>query len=126
MTLGVCPKTHEILFTITSDESFGDPTLFKMTMDHLPNSIKDVLMDGALDSYEMYRLAERERVNLITPPRKGSKYKIGIDQSKRDETVQMIYKMGNNEEALKNQHHEMLLKSLIINKLNTLGLPVRT
>ena len=63
MTLGVCPKTHEILFTITSDESFGDPTLFKMTMDHLPNSIKDVLMDGALDSYEMYRLAERERVN---------------------------------------------------------------
>ncbi|NDD57924.1 MAG: hypothetical protein EBZ47_01545 [Chlamydiae bacterium] len=126
MTLGVCPKTHEILFTITSDESFGDPTLFKMTMDHLPNSIKDVLMDGALDSYEMYRLAERERVNLITPPRKGSKYKIGIDRSKRDETVQMIYKMGNNEEALKNQHHEMLLKSLIINKLNTLGLPVRT
>ncbi|MBM3456409.1 MAG: IS5 family transposase [Bacteroidetes bacterium] len=161
MTLGVCPKTHEILFTITSDESFGDPTLFKMTMDHLPKSVKDVLMDGAGDSYEMYRLAERERVNLITPPRKGSKYKIGIDRSKRDETVQMIYKMGNNEEALKkwkklrgyhrrslvetaisrikgilgntlksrsliNQHHEMLLKSLIINKLNTLGLPVRT
>ncbi|MBM3207949.1 MAG: IS5 family transposase, partial [Chlamydiae bacterium] len=161
MTLGVCPETHEILFTITSDESFGDPTLFKMTMDHLPKSVKNVLMDGALDSYEMYRLAERERINLITPPRKGSKYKIGIDQSKRDETLQMIYKMGNNEEALKkwkkirgyhrrslvetaisrikgipgntlksrsliNQHHEILLKSLIINKLNTLGLPVRT
>ena len=81
--------------------SNGDPTLFKMKMDHLPKSVKDVLMDGALDSYEMDRLAERERVNLIAPPRKGSKYKIGIDRSKRDETLQMIYKMGNNEEALK-------------------------
>ncbi|MBM3207111.1 MAG: transposase [Chlamydiae bacterium] len=88
MNPGICPKTHEILFTITSDESFGDPTLFKMTMDHLPKSVKDVLMDGALDSYEMYRLTERERVNLITPPRKGSKYKIVIDRSKRDETLQ--------------------------------------
>jgi len=160
MTLGICPKTHEIIFNITSDDSLGDPTLFKMAMDHLPRSVRDVLIDGAGDSHEMYRLAKRERVNLITPPRKGSKYKIGIDRSKRDENIQMIYKLGNDREALKkwkklkgyhrrslvetaisrikgmlgntlksrcliNQHHEMLLKSLIINRLNTLGLPLR-
>lgn len=83
MTLGICPKTHKILFNITSDESFGDPTLFKMAMDHLPKSVKDVLMDGAGDTHEMYRLAEREGVKLITPPRKGSKYKIGTDRNSK-------------------------------------------
>ena len=101
MPLGICPKTHEILFNITSDESFGDPTLFKMAMDHLPKSVKDVLMDGALDSHEINQLAEIEKVKLITPPKKGSKYKIGIDRTKRDEAVQMVYKMGKNEEAIK-------------------------
>jgi hypothetical protein len=47
MTLGVCPKTHEILFNITSDESFGDTTLFKMAIEHLPRSVTEVLIDGA-------------------------------------------------------------------------------
>lgn len=160
MTLGVCPKTHEILFNITSDESFGDTTLFKMAMEHLPKSVREVLMDGAGDSHEMYKLADRKRIKLITPPRKGAKYKIGIERSRRDENVKMIYELGGNEEAVKqwkkkngyhrrslvetaisrikgmlgnslksrsllNQHHEMLLKSLIINKINTLGLPAR-
>ena len=161
MTLGICPKTHEILFNITSDESFADATLFKMAMEHLPRSVKEVLMDGAGDSHEMYKMAERKSVKLITPPRKGSKYRIGIESSKRDKNVKAIYELGNNEEALKkwkkktgyhrrslvetaisrikgmlgntlrsrsllNQHHEMLLKSLIINKVNSLGLPIRT
>ena len=161
MTLGVCPTTHEILFNITSDESFADPTLFKMAIDHLPRSVTEVLMDGAGDSHEMYKLAEREKFRLITPPRKGAKYRIGMEHSKRDENVKMIYELGNDEEALKkwkkingyhrrslvetaisrikgmlgntlksrsllNQHHEMLLKSLIINRVNTLGLPART
>lgn len=160
MTLGICPKTHEILFNITSDDSLADPSLFKMAMEHTPKSVKNVLMDGAGDSHEMYRLAERSNINLITPPRRTSRYRIGLDRSKRDENVQMIYELGNDEEALKkwkrikgyhrrslvetaisrmkgmlgnalrsrsllNQHYEMLLKSLIINKVNTLGLPVR-
>ena len=160
MTLGVCPETHEILFNITSDESFGDPTLFKMAMEHLPRSVREVLMDGAGDSREIYMLAERKRIHLITPPRKGAKYRIGIERSERDENVKMIYEFGNNEGALKkwkkikgyhrrslvetaisrikgmlgntlksrslpNQHQEMLIKSLIINKVNMLGLPAR-
>lgn len=129
-------------------------------MEHLPRSVREVLMDGAGDSYEMYKLEERERVKLITPPRKGAKYRIGIERSKRDENVRMIHELGGNEDALKqwkkrngyhrrslvetaisrikgmlgntlrsrsliNQHHEMLLKSLIINKVNALGLPAR-
>ena len=60
MTLGVCPKTHEILFNITSDESFADPRLFKMAMELLPSSARKLFMDGAGDSREIYKLAERD------------------------------------------------------------------
>ncbi len=97
----MCPKTHEIIFNITSDDSLADPSLFKMAMEHIPKSVKDVLMDGAGDSYEMYRLAERNNINLITPLRRTSRYRIGLDRTVRDENVEMIHKLGNKEEALR-------------------------
>lgn len=160
MTLGVCPKTHEILFNITADDSLGDISLFKMAFEYLPKSVKTVIMDGAGDTHEMYDLAEEQSVKLIAPPRKGAVYRIGVDRTRRDEYIKEIRKNGNDERALKewkkkhgyhrrslaetaisrfkgllgaklrsrglmNQHNEMLLKCLMLNKINKNGLPQR-
>jgi len=160
MTLGVCPKSHEIIFNITSDDSIGDISLFKDTFEYIPSTVKTVIMDGAGDTHEMYDLAEEQSVKLIAPPRKGSVYRIGADRTRRDGYVREIRQNGNDEKALKtwkkkhgyhrrslaetaisrfkgmlgaklksrgllNQHNEMLLKCLILNKFNKLGLPVR-
>lgn len=161
MALGICPDTHEILFNVTSDDSIGDVALFKMGLEVLPRSVKEVLMDGAGDTHENYKQAERKNIRIITPPRKGSRYQIGKEKTARDAAVKIIHDLGNNKEALKewkrrngyhkrslvetaisrlkgmlgnflksrtlmNQHQEMLIKSLIINRLNCLGLPLRT
>lgn len=160
MTLGICPETHEILFNITADDSIGDITLFKMGLEIAPRSVKEVLMDGAGDTHETYKLAERRNLRIVTPPRKGSKYRIGIGRTQRDKAVREVHELGNDEGALKewkkqnsyhrrslaetaisrfkgmlggylrsrtlmNQHQEMMIKSLIINQINRLGLPAR-
>lgn len=92
MTLGVCPKTHEILFNITADDSLGDISLFKTAFECLPSSVKTVIMDGAGDTHDMYDLAEEQPVKLIAPPRKRSVYRIGADRTRRDEYVKEIRK----------------------------------
>lgn len=160
ITLGVCPKTHEILFNIPSDDSIGDSPLFREALEYVPRTVKEVIMDGAADSYDTYMEAERRGIRLITPPRKGAKYRIGSSRCDRDQHVKQIYQWGNNPEARKrwkrekgyhrrslvetcigrlkgmlgdqlkshrlvNQYQEILLKSMIINKLNNLGLPKR-
>jgi len=160
MTLGVCPKSHEILFNLTADDSFGDATLFKETFECLPSSVKTVIMDGAGDTHEMYDLSEERSVKLITPPRKGAVYRIGPDRTRRDQYIKEIRRDGNDEDALRawkkrhgyhrrslaetaisrfkgmlgdklrsrglmNQHNEMLIKSLMLNKISRLGLPQR-
>ncbi len=160
MTLGVCPKSHEIIFNLTSDDSIGDVTLFKETFNYLPRTVKTVIMDGAGDTHTMYDLAEEQSVKLIAPPRKGSVYRIGADRTRRDQYIREIRRLGNNEDAFRtwkkkhgyhrrslaetaisrfkgilgcklkshgllNQHNEMVLKSLILNKINELGMPQR-
>jgi len=160
MTLGICPETHEILFNVTSDDSIGDISLFRMGLEVIPKSVREVLMDGAGDTHETYKQGERQNIKVITPPRKGSKYRIGKDRTLRDAAVKLVHELGNNDEALKewkkrngyhrrslvetaisrfkgmlgnhlksrslmNQHQEMMIKSLIINRINGLGLPAR-
>lgn len=160
MTLGICPDSHEIIFNVTSDDSIGDITLFRMGLEVVPRSVEKVLMDGAGDTHDTYKQAERQNIKIITPPRKGSRYRVGKEKTARDDAVKLIYELGNNEEAVKewkrrsgyhrrslvetaisrlkgmlgnqlksrslmNQHQEMMIKSLIINQINRLGLPVR-
>jgi len=160
MTLGVCPKTHDILFHITSDDKIGDISLFKSSFEYLPRSVKTVIMDGAGDTHDMYDLAQEQSVKLIAPPRKGSRYRIGPNPTRRDQHIKEIYQLGNDKEAMKiwkkkhgyhrrslaetaisrfkgmlgstlksrlllSQHNEMLLKTLILNQMNGLGLPKR-
>lgn len=157
MTLGVCPKTHEILFNITSDDSLGDSGLFKTAISWCPGSVRRVIMDGSGDTHEMYREARGRAIMLITPPRKGARYRIGSDRTERDEHIRWIYQnpgglkewksrigyhqrsiaetaisrykgmLGDRLKSRKmmSQHQEMILKSLMLNQLNRLGMPQR-
>ena len=161
MTLGICPDTYEIIFNVPSDDSIGDITLFRMGLEVVRRNVEKVLMDRAGDTHDTYKQAERQNIRIITPPRKGSRYRVGREKTARDDTVRLIYDLGNNKEAVKewkrrtgyhrrslvetaisrlkgmlgnqlksrslmNQHQEMMIKSLIINQINRLGLPVRS
>jgi hypothetical protein len=160
LTIGICPKTHEILLGIPSDDSVGDPPLFRTALEAAPSSVRKVFMDGAGDCHETYAEAEVKGVKLITPPRKGARYRVGKMQTQRDRYIRQIYENGGGEEGLKqwkqtssyhirslvetamsrikgilgarlqsrsfrNQMLEPMIKCLIINKINKLGLPLR-
>lgn len=109
ITLGICPKTHEILLGIPSDDSIGDSPFFRTALEAIPRSVKKVLMDGAGDCHETYAQAEIQGVKLITPPRKGARYKISKERGQRDETIAQIRKCGGGEEGLQEWKNEVVI-----------------
>lgn len=122
MTLAICPKTHEILFNIPSDDSIGDTSLFKEALRYIPSTVREVIMDRAGDNHDIYRQAQRQSIRLIAPPRKGSKYLISPQRTERDEHIKMIHGLGNHEEAIKewkrrNGYHRRSLVETAISRL---------
>lgn len=117
--IGICPRTHEILVAEATELETADCEVAPKLLKKAPKSVRNVIGDGAYDTFECYKSAYESGAKLIAPPRSGAVVK---DQKKpwarqRNEAILEIIGLGNNGEAMKlwkqltNYHQRSLVET---------------
>jgi hypothetical protein len=151
--LAVDPKSHDIVAAKLTLDNVGDPTVFPELMANSPDSIKTVYADGAYDTRECYDLLIKKGITACIPPRKNaiswdevhprSQAVNQIEQTSRKQWKQTsgYHRRSIAENAMyrvkqllsakltlrhyDNQVTEIMAGLRAINKMNSLGMPVR-
>jgi len=98
MHLAVDEQTQEILFVDLTTEHICD-TIFVPEIMEKRRGIKKVLMDGAADAEDLYKLAWESEIDLLTPPKKTAIKRPEPWMKKRTNRLLEIRGLGGDAEA---------------------------
>ena len=102
--LAICPQSHEIIMSELTESTATDGKVCEKMIPHLPESVKNVLADGAYDQGGVYQELHKKDIKSIIPPRKNSKPK-NLDEAPwykdRNEALQEISTNDNQAEGRK-------------------------
>lgn len=101
--IGICPKTHEIILAEATElESTDCQTMPKM-IQRAPKSVKNIIGDGAYDTFDCYKASHTLGGKLLTPPREGSVPKEDPEpwEEERNRAIFEIIGLGNGEAGKK-------------------------
>ncbi len=98
MHLAVDEQTQEILFVDLTTEHICD-TMFLPEIMKKRRGIKKVLMDGAADAENLYKLAWESEIDLLTPPKKTAIKRPEPWMKKRTNRLLEIRGLGGDAEA---------------------------
>jgi len=102
--LAICPKSHEIIMSELTESIETDGKVCEKMIPQLPESVQNVLADGAYDQSGVYQALHKRDIKSIIPPRKNSKPKDLVEAPwyrPRNEALQEISKNENQTEGRK-------------------------
>lgn len=96
--LAVDEQTQEVLFADLTSEHVHD-TKFIPEIAKKRTGIKRILMDGAADSSELYRILWKQGIDLLTPPQKNARKRKEPWLKARTDRLLEILGLGGDKEA---------------------------
>lgn len=122
--LAVDESNSQIIAVSLSDNSFKDNELFEDLIDGLEEEIKQISADGAYDSINCYKKSLEQGINLVTPPRKGSKLgkhgNCSDPPDPRDIHIREIRKVGRKQWKKNNSYHRRSISETAMYRFKTL------
>lgn len=99
--IGICPSTHEIIVAEATRLETTDCEVAPKMLKKAPQSVKNIIGDGAYDTMECYRAAYEHGASLLTPPRQGAVIRDRNNpwEIPRNQAIAAIIGLGNSDDA---------------------------
>lgn len=101
--IGICPKTHEIILAEATELESTDCQMMPKMIRRAPKSVKNMIGDGAYDTFDCYKACHNRGGKLLTPPREGAVPKEDPEpwEEERNRAIYEIIGLGNGESGKK-------------------------
>ena len=97
--VAVDPKTQELIAIEVTDDMVADSTVFPRLIEKSPKTVRTVLADGAYDRSSCRKYLYDQGLEGCIPPRRYGKIREEVELGARNDSLQIIRNLGNDEEA---------------------------
>lgn len=97
--IAVDPKTEELVRIEVTDDKVVDSTILPKQIDKSPKRVQKVFADGAYDRSSCGKYLFQRGLHSYIPPTRDGKIREEIELEPRNDSLQVIPNLGNDEEA---------------------------